>query len=133
MLVFAIIVTSLAAGVGLEWIVRNMLALRFWRGMFHLTVDYPLKLDDWPTLSLVVPARNEETNIETCLTSLLAQDYPRLEVIVVNDRSTDATGRIIRGINPNAKTPLWMTSLSLLATMRSWVCWGITAPVKPPS
>lgn len=98
MLVFAIIVTSLAAGVGLEWVVRNMLALRVWRAMFHLTADYPLTLDDWPTLSLVVAARDEEANIEACLTSLLAQDYPRLEVIVVNDRSTDATGRIIHGI-----------------------------------
>jgi cellulose synthase/poly-beta-1,6-N-acetylglucosamine synthase-like glycosyltransferase len=98
MLVFAIIVTSLAAGVGLEWTVRNLLALRFWRAMFHLTGDYPLTLKDWPMLSVVVAARDEESNIEDCLTSLLAQDYPCLEVIAVNDRSTDATGRIIRGI-----------------------------------
>ncbi|MEI7834967.1 MAG: glycosyltransferase [Planctomycetota bacterium] len=98
MLVLAIIVTLLAGGVGLEWILRNLLALRVWRAMFHLTSDYPLTLEDWPTISLVIPARNEEANIEACLTSLLEQDYPRLEVVVVNDRSTDATGRIIREI-----------------------------------
>lgn len=98
MLIFAIIVTCLGAGVGLEWIARNLLALRVWRGMFHLTADYPLTLENWPTLTLVVAARNEESNIEPCLTSLLAQDYPGLEVIVVNDRSTDATGSIIRGL-----------------------------------
>jgi cellulose synthase/poly-beta-1,6-N-acetylglucosamine synthase-like glycosyltransferase len=96
MLVFSLIVTFLAAGVGLEWVARNVLALAVWRAMFHLTADYPLTLDEWPTLSLVVAARDEEANIESCLTSLLAQDYPRLEVIVVNDRSTDATGQIIR-------------------------------------
>jgi cellulose synthase/poly-beta-1,6-N-acetylglucosamine synthase-like glycosyltransferase len=98
MLTFAAIVTFLAACVGLEWIVRNVLALRVWRAMFHLTADYPLTARNWPALSLVVAARDEEANIEACLTSLLAQDYPRLEVVVVNDRSTDATGRILRDI-----------------------------------
>ncbi|MCY2931426.1 MAG: glycosyltransferase [Planctomycetota bacterium] len=92
---FAVIVTFLAAGVGLEWVVRNLLALRVWRAMFHLKADYALTRTDWPALSLVVPARNEEANIEACLTSLLEQDYPGLELIVVNDRSTDATGRIV--------------------------------------
>lgn len=93
---FAVIMTFLTAAVGLEWIVRNLLALRVWRAMFHLTAGYPLTRTDWPTLSLVVPARNEEANIEACLASLLEQDYPGLELIVVNDRSTDATGRIAR-------------------------------------
>jgi len=98
MQLFAIIVTSLAAGVGLEWILRNLLALRFWRAMFHLQADYPITLEDWPSLSVVVPARDEQANIKTCLTSLLDQDYPDLEVIVVNDRSTDDTGQIARDI-----------------------------------
>lgn len=101
MFVFAVIIMSLAGGVALEWIVRNVLALRVWRAMFHLTAEYPLTAADWPTLSLVVAARDEEANIEACLTSLLAQDYPRLEVIVVNDRSRDATGPIARRIAAN--------------------------------
>lgn len=46
----------------------------------------------WPRVSVVVPARNEGANIGACLTSLLAMNYPNLEVIAVNDRSTDATG-----------------------------------------
>lgn len=98
MLVFAIIVTVLSAGVGLEWVVRNLLALRVWRAMFHLKADYPLTCQAWPALSVVVPARNEEANIHTCLASLLGQDYPGLEVVVVNDRSTDATGQIVRDL-----------------------------------
>ena len=52
--------------------------------------DYPL-----PALSIVIPARNEERNLEQALESVLALDYPDLEIIVVNDRSTDGTGAIL--------------------------------------
>ncbi len=48
-----------------------------------------------PFLSIIVPARNEERQIETCVRSLLAQHYPHFEVIVVDDRSTDSTARIL--------------------------------------
>ncbi len=45
-------------------------------------------------VTILIPARNEEKVIERCLRSLLAQDYPELEVIVYNDQSTDKTGEI---------------------------------------
>jgi chlorobactene glucosyltransferase len=48
-----------------------------------------------PFLSIVVPARNEERQIKACVRSLLGQQYPELEVIVVDDRSTDRTGEIL--------------------------------------
>lgn len=48
-----------------------------------------------PSVSIIVPARNEERNIRRCVTSLLEQDYPRYEVIVVDDESTDATPAIL--------------------------------------
>ncbi len=44
---------------------------------------------------MVVAARNEARKIETALQSILAQDYPDLEFIVVDDRSTDETGMIL--------------------------------------
>lgn len=50
---------------------------------------------DLPFVSILVPARNEEGKIERCLASLLAQDYPSFELIVIDDRSTDRTGEII--------------------------------------
>ena len=49
-----------------------------------------------PRLSVVVPARDEGTTIARALGSLLEQDYPDLEIIVVDDRSSDATGDVLR-------------------------------------
>jgi hypothetical protein len=49
----------------------------------------------WPKLSVVVACRNEAAGIRAALASLLAQDYPALEVIAVDDRSEDATGAIL--------------------------------------
>lgn len=46
-------------------------------------------------VSVLVPARNEARNIRRCLESLLAQDYPLLEVWVLDDGSTDDTPRIV--------------------------------------
>jgi glycosyltransferase involved in cell wall biosynthesis len=49
----------------------------------------------WPTLSIVAPARNEARGIEAAVRSLLRLDYPALEIVIVNDRSTDDTGAIV--------------------------------------
>jgi chlorobactene glucosyltransferase len=49
---------------------------------------------DAPLVAVLVPARNEEANIETCLLSLLAQEYPSFEVWVYDDASTDRTREI---------------------------------------
>ena len=48
-----------------------------------------------PGISIIVPARDEAAAIEAALRRMLALDYPQLEVIAVNDRSTDATGTIM--------------------------------------
>jgi cellulose synthase/poly-beta-1,6-N-acetylglucosamine synthase-like glycosyltransferase len=53
------------------------------------------QLDDWPSVSLIAPARNEQRNIERAVRSLVQLDYPRLEITLVNDRSTDRTGEIL--------------------------------------
>jgi len=52
--------------------------------------------DTLPSLSVLIPARNEARNIGRCLQSLLAQDYPAMEVIVLDDGSTDATAQIVQ-------------------------------------
>jgi len=48
-----------------------------------------------PSISIVLPAFNEERYVAAAVESVLAQDYPALEVIVVDDGSTDATGEIV--------------------------------------
>jgi chlorobactene glucosyltransferase len=51
-----------------------------------------------PFVSIIVPARNEARSIERSVRAFLAQDYPNFELIVVNDRSSDATGEVLRAI-----------------------------------
>jgi glycosyltransferase involved in cell wall biosynthesis len=48
-----------------------------------------------PSLTIVVPARNEQAEIEPALRSLLQLNYPQYEVVAINDRSTDQTGQIM--------------------------------------
>ena len=55
----------------------------------------PFRGPAMPHVSVVIAARNEERNIEQALRSVLRQGYPELEVIVVDDRSTDRTGVIL--------------------------------------
>jgi len=70
--------------------VINMISLRN-------LCDYK-KLRAYPRISVLVPARNEEDNIGTCVKSLLAQDYPDFQVMVLDDNSTDRTGAILASL-----------------------------------
>jgi glycosyltransferase involved in cell wall biosynthesis len=48
-----------------------------------------------PKVTIIIPAKDEGERIRQCLASALAQDYPRFDVLAVNDRSTDATGHVM--------------------------------------
>ncbi len=55
-------------------------------------------LDELPTLTVAIPARNETDDLEACLQSLVASTYPKLEIVVLDDQSQDKrTPEIIRG------------------------------------
>lgn len=53
-------------------------------------------LEDLPTVSVCVPARNETFALASCLDSILASDYPKLEVLVLDDCSQDNTSQLIK-------------------------------------
>ena len=65
--------------------------------MIYLIRIYPVKeeLVAHPYISVCVPARNEGRDIKNCVESLLNQDYPNFEVIVVDDNSNDNTAKIV--------------------------------------
>lgn len=53
---------------------------------------------DGPLISIITPARNSASTVEKCLTSLLEQNYPRNEIILVDDGSTDNTAKIAESL-----------------------------------
>ena len=78
----------------LPWIVAPLVAA--WRaaGSRSLDDESPDQPSDPPLISVIIPARDEALNIERCLRSVLATSYPNVEVVVVNDHSSDGTGAI---------------------------------------
>ncbi len=78
----------------------------------------------WPKVSVILAARNEERDISDAVTSRLADDYPDFELIVVDDRSTDATAdraaaaarddRRFRAIRIEALPPAWLGKVHAL-------------------
>jgi chlorobactene glucosyltransferase len=80
----------------LPWAAPFLAFLRLARRTPSLT-GFPPETDG-PPLSVIVPARNEARVIETVVRTVLASAYPRLELIVVDDRSTDATAGIVERI-----------------------------------
>lgn len=57
-------------------------------------------LESWPKVTVLVPAFNEQAGIEGTIRSLSASDYPHLDIIVVDDGSTDATAGRVRALQP---------------------------------
>ncbi|HET6350648.1 MAG TPA: glycosyltransferase family 2 protein [Coriobacteriia bacterium] len=77
------------------WLVQAILVVIHLREMVTLSEESPSEPDRWPSVSAIVPARDEEASIDAALRTRLADPYPRLEVVVVDDRSADATPDVI--------------------------------------
>ena len=86
----------------LTLIVLAAWVLAFFRTIVNLALIPRLRREERPAreplVSIIIPARDEARVIERTVRAFLAQTYPHFELIVVNDRSADATGAILRGI-----------------------------------
>jgi glycosyltransferase involved in cell wall biosynthesis len=97
-----VIYAAWAAGVvlALAWLSRVIDARRGMRSVADLAEPHwdRAAAPGCARVSVIVPARDEEETIEQNLLSLLAQDYPNLEIIAVDDRSSDRTGALIDAV-----------------------------------
>src|SRR5689334_25410769 len=89
---------------GLIWIIipifilYSILIVYYWRS-WQAIPDFVRHSDSPDTsISIIIPARNEETNIGSLLSALENQNYPRhlFEIIVIDDHSEDKTAEIVR-------------------------------------
>src|SRR6202167_4707360 len=100
-----------------HWIAGTILAVAWFSRIIEAAIGMPsvanISTAEWdrnpviatgnpargnPLVSIIVPARNEEKDIEQTLTRLLELDYDNYEVIAVNDRSTDRTGEVMERV-----------------------------------
>ena len=80
----------------LPWIIPPVFTWFRVRNSRSLDSESDIPPESPPLVSVIVPARNEAHNIAPCVTSILATTYPNLELIVVDDSSTDGTPQIAR-------------------------------------
>jgi chlorobactene glucosyltransferase len=86
---------SLLAGVSILLAVIAWRARAFFAAFDRLEPGEPSADSDQPLVTVVIPMRNEAGNVERCLQSVFEQDYSALQVVVIDDNSTDATPAIL--------------------------------------
>ena len=86
LLLTIILLLMLAFAVGLKW-------------LHHINIHFanviPPSRPSWPTVSVIVPIHNGGHKLEGALKSLCNMDYPALQIVAVNDRSTDNTAEVL--------------------------------------
>jgi chlorobactene glucosyltransferase len=90
----------------IPWVLVLLYLVFFFRNHSPIPDSSHLSEGDLPFVSVIIPARDEEANIETCVRSLCASDYPAFEVIVVDDESQDRTPEIVRNLPPGRSARL---------------------------
>lgn len=83
-----------------------------------------IQIDESSHVSVLIPARNEEKNIGSCLDFILSQDYKNLEVLVLDDQSTDRTKEIVKSFSDKHKNIFYFEGEQLPQnwTGKNWAC-----------
>jgi chlorobactene glucosyltransferase len=104
--------------------ISNYIALR--------PVDAFSKPISGPLVSILIPARNEELNIQRCVNSVLSQNYADFEVIVLDDNSSDATPQILTEMVNRAERLRLMPGKELPAgwSGKNWACHQLSMVAK---
>jgi GT2 family glycosyltransferase len=115
-----LLVAVLAWVIALLWIWKAVEALR---GMPQVPNLLLPEFDVWPAgeprITVVVPARDEADDIAACLMSLLAQDYSNLNIVAIDDRSSDGTGAIMDELA--AREPQRLSVLHVTELPAGWL------------
>ena len=92
------ILAWLLVAVALLFVARVFLLLVFARRHARTVRSRDFEDGFTPPVSVIVPAYNEVVGIERSIRSLAASDYPEVEILVVDDGSTDGTGDLVQGL-----------------------------------
>ncbi len=91
--------------VALVWFTRHLEIQQAKRDQIPLcSTSYPGPPADAPLVSVLIAGKDEEANIERAVRSMLRQDYPNFELIVINDRSQDRTPKILESLKAQDTT-----------------------------
>ncbi len=91
--------------------------------------DNEIELEDKGSISVLIPARNEERAIRQCLNSVLGQTYPNYEIIVYDDQSSDSTKKIVEEMMVEYGSKIKFISGGKLPegwTGKNWACHNLS-------
>src|SRR4051812_28175523 len=106
MLIFLTLCAALSAASFLAWLYFFLQPARPWdfqpvRDLFAMP---DTRLDGWPAVRILVPARNEAESLPRTLPALLSQDYAGpFTVTLIDDRSSDSTAQVAKKIAADLK------------------------------
>jgi chlorobactene glucosyltransferase len=115
---------SLALAATLPWLAA-LVFVRF-RARFPTELPEVGAARDLPPVTVIVPARNEAHNIERCVGSLAASDYPDFEIVVMDDASDDGTGTLARAMPTGRARAIRVLDGEPLPEGwlgKPWACW----------